>query len=145
MSETYDPGEHTVDEVKEYVGDNPDQTDEVLAAEQAGKNRSTLVEWLEAGPAPEHPDETPAEEYERSVKEAQEAQEEPSPDTIPVTQLPPALADAGLTGVRATSSGTYTTPAGTTFFLSPGTAYAVSAEDAKALVEMGVVVTEQAQ
>lgn len=145
MSETYDPGEHTVDEVKEYVGDNPDQTDEVLAAEQAGKNRSTLVEWLEAGPAPEHPDETPAEEYERSVKEAQEAQEESASEVMAATQLPPALANAGLVGVRATSSGTHTTPAGTTFFLSPGTAYAVSAEDAQALVDMGVVVTAQAE
>ena len=145
MSDTYDPGEHTVDEVKEYVGDNPDQRDEVLAAEQAGKNRSTLVDWLEAGPAPEHPDETPAEEYERSVKEAQEAQEESVPGVTVSTQLPPALADAGLTGMRATASGNYTTPAGTTFFLTPGVAYAVSAEDAQALVDMGVAVTTQAE
>jgi exonuclease VII small subunit len=143
MSETYDPGEHTVDEVKEYVGDNPEQTDEVLAAEQAGKNRSTLVEWLETPQAPL--DETPAEEYERSVKEAQEAQEELAPPPLWESGLPPALSDIGLVGIRATVSGIYTTPSGTTFNLSPGIGYAVSSEDAQALSDLGVVITEQLQ
>lgn len=42
----YDPGDHLVDDVKAYVTEHPDQRDEVLAAEEAGKNRVTLVEWL---------------------------------------------------------------------------------------------------
>lgn len=44
----FDPGEHTVDEVKAYVGEHPDERQAVLDAERAGKNRTTLVEWLEA-------------------------------------------------------------------------------------------------
>lgn len=49
MSEdnTYDPSEHGVDEVKEYVEKNPDQAQAVLKAEQDGKNRKTLVSALE--------------------------------------------------------------------------------------------------
>ena len=42
------PGRATVAEVKAYVEANPDELDAVLAAETAGKNRSTLVDWLEA-------------------------------------------------------------------------------------------------
>jgi len=42
----YDPGDHTVDEVKTYVGDHPDQAGEVTKAEKAGKQRATLLEWL---------------------------------------------------------------------------------------------------
>lgn len=45
--EAYDPGEHTVNEVKAYVEDNPDEAQAVLDAEQAGENRVTLVAWLE--------------------------------------------------------------------------------------------------
>jgi hypothetical protein len=44
----FDPGDYTIDEVKAYVGENPDQIEEVLAAEEAGKNRVTLVDWLVA-------------------------------------------------------------------------------------------------
>ena len=44
----FDPGEHTVAEVEEYVGANPDQAAVVLAAESAGKARSTLLDWLES-------------------------------------------------------------------------------------------------
>jgi hypothetical protein len=45
----YDPAEHTVAEVEEYVDANPDQAQAVLDAEVAGKNRSTLVDWLTGG------------------------------------------------------------------------------------------------
>ena len=40
------PGEHTVDEVKAYVDEHPDERQAVLDAEAAGKNRVTLVDWL---------------------------------------------------------------------------------------------------
>ena len=46
-SESFDPGAHTVDAVEAYVSDHPDELDAVLAAEEAGKNRTTLVAWLE--------------------------------------------------------------------------------------------------
>ena len=39
----FDPGEHTVAEVEAYLAEHPDETDTVLAAEAAGKNRTTLV------------------------------------------------------------------------------------------------------
>jgi hypothetical protein len=42
----YDPGEHTVDDVLDYVDKHPDEADAVLAAEEAGKNRTTLVAAL---------------------------------------------------------------------------------------------------
>lgn len=45
--DTFDPSEHTIDEVKDYVDAHPDEVDAVLNAEQAGKGRVTLVEWLE--------------------------------------------------------------------------------------------------
>jgi hypothetical protein len=48
-SGAFDPGEHTVAEVEDYVAKHPDQADAVLAAEQAGKNRTTLVSSLEGG------------------------------------------------------------------------------------------------
>lgn len=44
--EPYDPGSHTTAEVLAYVDAHPDEADAVLAAEQAGKNRSTLVNQL---------------------------------------------------------------------------------------------------
>ena len=46
--EFFDPADYTVAEVEEYAEANPDQIDELLAAEEAGKNRTTLVAWLEA-------------------------------------------------------------------------------------------------
>jgi hypothetical protein len=45
--EAFDPADHTVDEVLAYVDKHPDKADAVLAAEEAGKNRSTLVAALE--------------------------------------------------------------------------------------------------
>jgi len=43
----YDPGAHTVTEVIGFVEDNPDQLEDVIAAEQAGKDRVTLITHLE--------------------------------------------------------------------------------------------------
>lgn len=37
--EGFDPSEHTVDEVNAYLEDHPDEADDVLAAERAGKAR----------------------------------------------------------------------------------------------------------
>ena len=42
----FNPGDHTVAEVEDYVNANPDQAQAVLDAELAGKNRVTLVDWL---------------------------------------------------------------------------------------------------
>ena len=44
----FDPADNTVEEVQAYVEANPDQRDSVLKQEKAGKNRSTLTDWLEA-------------------------------------------------------------------------------------------------
>jgi hypothetical protein len=44
----YDPAAHTVTEVIGYVEDNPDQLDDVVAAEEAGKARVTLLTHLES-------------------------------------------------------------------------------------------------
>jgi hypothetical protein len=43
---SYDPGEHTVAEVLAYVAEHPDQADQVRAAEQDGKARTTLLDAL---------------------------------------------------------------------------------------------------
>ena len=43
----YDPGDYTVAEVQEYVEENPTEIQAVYDAEIAGKNRVTLVTWLE--------------------------------------------------------------------------------------------------
>ena len=45
--EAYDPAEHTVPEVLEYVEDDTERAAQVLEAELAGKNRSTLTSALE--------------------------------------------------------------------------------------------------
>ena len=44
--ETYDPSAHTVEDVKLHVTENPQERDAILEAEEAGKNRSTLIDWL---------------------------------------------------------------------------------------------------
>lgn len=46
----YDPGAHTIAEVETYVANHPDERAAVLAAEQAGKNRTTLVASLSEVP-----------------------------------------------------------------------------------------------
>jgi PKD repeat protein len=43
----FDPAEHTVTEVQDYVSANPGQAQAVRDAEAAGKNRSTLLSWLD--------------------------------------------------------------------------------------------------
>lgn len=42
----YDPGDHTVDDVKEYVEANPEQAEAIFDAEVDGKDRTTLTDWL---------------------------------------------------------------------------------------------------
>ena len=44
----FDPAAHTVTEVQEYADEHPDQVEEMYEAEVAGKNRSTLVAYLES-------------------------------------------------------------------------------------------------
>lgn len=133
MSDTYDPGDYTVEEVKEYVTDNPDQADEVLAAEQAGKNRTTLTDWLESQQAqPQLTDEPPPEE-----SPDQPVPVEVTPEEQSTPQLPPTLAEAGLVGVIGVTAGQYSTPSGSFFAISPGQAYVTSGDDATALVEQG--------
>ena len=46
--DVFDPAEYTIQQVEDYVNANPDQTEDVLIAEEEGKNRVTLVAWLEA-------------------------------------------------------------------------------------------------
>lgn len=42
----YDPADYTVAEVKEFVTEHPDLAPDLLASEEEGKSRSTLIEWL---------------------------------------------------------------------------------------------------
>lgn len=46
--DTYNPGDHKVDEIKAYVEEHPEEAQAVLEAEQGGENRSTLVKALQA-------------------------------------------------------------------------------------------------
>jgi len=46
---SFDPADHTIDEVKAYVDANPDQRTQVLSDEKQGKQRSTLIDWLVGG------------------------------------------------------------------------------------------------
>lgn len=41
---TFDPGDHTVQEVKDYLAAHPEDADRVLAAEEAGRGRKGLLE-----------------------------------------------------------------------------------------------------
>lgn len=43
----YDPGDHTVDEVKAYVAEHPEDLEGVLAAELNGKQRQSLLSFLD--------------------------------------------------------------------------------------------------
>lgn len=45
----FDPSTRTIDQVKAYVNDHPDQVQAVYDAEVAGKNRTSLLDWLTAG------------------------------------------------------------------------------------------------
>jgi len=41
--DAFDPGDHTVAEVEQFIAENPELRDDVIAAERAGKNRSSIV------------------------------------------------------------------------------------------------------
>jgi hypothetical protein len=43
VGEVFDPSEHTVAEVNEYLDANPDDEDRVIEAERAGKARKALI------------------------------------------------------------------------------------------------------
>lgn len=43
----FDPGDHTVAEVEAYVDEHPEEADRILDLEEEGKNRTTLVTFLE--------------------------------------------------------------------------------------------------
>jgi peptidoglycan hydrolase-like protein with peptidoglycan-binding domain len=47
---SFDPADATVKDVKAFVANHPDTVEAVLAAETEGKNRSTLIAWLEEQP-----------------------------------------------------------------------------------------------
>jgi len=42
----FDPSEHNIEDIKKYVGDNPGEVQRVYDLEVAGKNRTSLVDWL---------------------------------------------------------------------------------------------------
>ena len=42
--EAFDPGDHTVAEVHDYLSANPDDQKRVVKAEKAGKNRASIVD-----------------------------------------------------------------------------------------------------
>jgi hypothetical protein len=44
--EVFDPADHTVAEVLDYAAEHPDEVAAIAAAEEAGKNRSTLLDQL---------------------------------------------------------------------------------------------------
>lgn len=44
----FDPAAHTVAEVEQYVADHPDEAEQILDLEEEGKNRTTLVSYLES-------------------------------------------------------------------------------------------------
>jgi len=43
----FDPGEHTVQEVLDYLAEHEDERESVRASEEAGKGRSTLLSALD--------------------------------------------------------------------------------------------------
>lgn len=43
LEETYDPAEHNVDAVLEYLSEHPEQREEVLAMERAGRGRKGIL------------------------------------------------------------------------------------------------------
>ena len=44
--EDYDPGEHTIREVKGYLDENPGELESIISKEENGQARSTLLGWL---------------------------------------------------------------------------------------------------
>lgn len=47
--EVFDPEMHTVEEVKAFVTEHPELRTAVLAVEQDGRRRKSLIDWLAAG------------------------------------------------------------------------------------------------
>jgi hypothetical protein len=43
-TDTYDPSYHTVTEVMEYISSHPDEREDIIERERAGKNRKGIVE-----------------------------------------------------------------------------------------------------
>ena len=43
----FDPAEHTVSEVQEYVDAHPEERDSIRADEEQGKARVTLLDWFD--------------------------------------------------------------------------------------------------
>ena len=44
----FNPADHTIEEIKKYVGDYPDEAQRIYDAEYGGKARQTLLDWLTA-------------------------------------------------------------------------------------------------
>lgn len=44
----YDPADHTAEEVKAYVSENPDSAEAILELEENGKQRSGLMAFLDS-------------------------------------------------------------------------------------------------
>jgi hypothetical protein len=47
-SDLFDPADYAIAHVKEFVDANPELAADVLTSEVAGKNRTSLVEWLQS-------------------------------------------------------------------------------------------------
>ncbi len=45
--DVFDPEVHTIPEVQSFVNEHPDLVQDVLTAEASGRNRKTLIEWLD--------------------------------------------------------------------------------------------------
>lgn len=44
--ETYNPGDHTIREIKGYVEEHPEELESIIAQEENGQGRTTLLTWL---------------------------------------------------------------------------------------------------
>lgn len=53
---TFNPTDWNIEQVKEFLGAHPGMRDDVIAAEEDGQNRVTLLEWLYAQPDGEEPE-----------------------------------------------------------------------------------------
>lgn len=94
---SYDPAEHTIDEVREYLAQHPEETDAVLAAEQAGKDRVTLVNSLQDDGG----DETDVDDGEDAADgDAPVADHVEDPNLFPPGEYP----DTGTTGYLVTET-----------------------------------------
>lgn len=46
VADGYDPADYNIAQVKEFISEHPDLAEDVLASEESGENRATLVKWL---------------------------------------------------------------------------------------------------